>query len=417
MKRALLKDSFKQIIKTRKRFISILLMAFLGVGFFAGVRSTSPDMELTLDDYYDSKNIYDIEVFSTLGLTDDDLTELKKITGVKDVVGLNSKDVYTTLNDTELVIKVIEYSDKINGIEVYEGKLPSNEKECLIESNMAKSHNLKVGDRITISEDLKEDEDPTFKEKTLTISGIGISPLYMSRDRGTTLLGSGKLSYYVYVNDKNVVADYYTQADIIVDGAIDKLATKEEYSSLVDSVTENIKQIKETREKARYDELIEEATKKIDDAQKELDDKKAEAEEEISKAEKDIAKAKKDISDGETKIADGEKELNSQRAKADLDFMNAEKTINDNQEKLSNGQNELNANIQKFNNNEAKAYDGLVQAYNSIQGIDSNINYLKNLFPLIDQYVEVNNSLNAHYDELNPLKEEYQKETDPTKKE
>ena len=47
MKKALLKDSLKQIVKTNKRFISILLMAFMGVGFFAGVRATSPDMKET----------------------------------------------------------------------------------------------------------------------------------------------------------------------------------------------------------------------------------------------------------------------------------------------------------------------------------------------------------------------------------
>ena len=44
MKKALMKDSVKEIKNTFKRFLSILMMAFLGVGFFAGVRATSPDM-------------------------------------------------------------------------------------------------------------------------------------------------------------------------------------------------------------------------------------------------------------------------------------------------------------------------------------------------------------------------------------
>ena len=69
MKKALLKDSLKQIAKTNKRFISILLMAFMGVGFFAGVRSASPDMKATIDTYYDNKNMYDISLVSTLGLS------------------------------------------------------------------------------------------------------------------------------------------------------------------------------------------------------------------------------------------------------------------------------------------------------------------------------------------------------------
>ena len=49
MKKALLKNSFKEIKKSYKRFISILLIALLGVGFFAGLRAASPDMVDTID--------------------------------------------------------------------------------------------------------------------------------------------------------------------------------------------------------------------------------------------------------------------------------------------------------------------------------------------------------------------------------
>ena len=78
VKKALRKDCFKEIKKSYKRFISILLMAFLGVGFFAGIRATSPDMKLTLDKYLDEKNVYDIRLVSTLGLTDEDISEISK---------------------------------------------------------------------------------------------------------------------------------------------------------------------------------------------------------------------------------------------------------------------------------------------------------------------------------------------------
>ena len=79
MKKALLKDSVKEIKNTYKRFISILLMAFLGVGFFAGLRATSPDMLRTIDNYYKEQNVYDIQILSTLGLTSKDVEEISKI--------------------------------------------------------------------------------------------------------------------------------------------------------------------------------------------------------------------------------------------------------------------------------------------------------------------------------------------------
>ena len=92
MKKALLKDSFKEIKNTYKKFISIALMAFLGVGFFAGIRATSPDMVDTIDKYYKNQNVYDIQVVSTLGLTNDDIEELSKIPNIETVVGSYEKD-------------------------------------------------------------------------------------------------------------------------------------------------------------------------------------------------------------------------------------------------------------------------------------------------------------------------------------
>lgn len=86
MKKALIKDSFKEIKKSLKRFISILLMAFLGVGFFAGVRATSPDMEKTIDSYLDNRDVYDIRLLSTLGLTDEDINSISSLENAENVI-------------------------------------------------------------------------------------------------------------------------------------------------------------------------------------------------------------------------------------------------------------------------------------------------------------------------------------------
>ena len=76
MKKSLLKDSIRQIKNTFKRFLSILLIVLLGVGFFAGIRAASPDMKEAVDKYFDEQNMMDIEVASTLGLTDNDIKAL-----------------------------------------------------------------------------------------------------------------------------------------------------------------------------------------------------------------------------------------------------------------------------------------------------------------------------------------------------
>ena len=85
MKKALLKNSFKEIKTSFKRFISLLLISLLGVGFFVGLRASSPDMVYTIDRYYKEQNVYDIQIISTLGLTNDDINAIKNIENVENV--------------------------------------------------------------------------------------------------------------------------------------------------------------------------------------------------------------------------------------------------------------------------------------------------------------------------------------------
>ena len=122
MKKALLKNSFKEIKTSYKRFISILLIALLGVGFFAGLRATSPDMVDTIDKYYKEQNVYDIQIMSTLGLTDSDIDAIKNIENVENVYGTYSEDILVKVNNKELVSKILTIED-INKPRLIEGIL------------------------------------------------------------------------------------------------------------------------------------------------------------------------------------------------------------------------------------------------------------------------------------------------------
>ena len=103
MKKSLIKNSFKEISKTKRRFLSILIMAFLGVGFYSGLVACSPDMQDSLDKYVDKSNMYDIDVISTLGLTDEDIKAIKETDGVENAYGIQSKDTFINLNDKESI--------------------------------------------------------------------------------------------------------------------------------------------------------------------------------------------------------------------------------------------------------------------------------------------------------------------------
>ena len=87
MKNALWKDILRDINKSKGRFISIAAIITLGVMLFTGVKIAPIDMKATADKYYDDYNLMDIRITSTLGLTDNDVDEIKKIEKVDCIIG------------------------------------------------------------------------------------------------------------------------------------------------------------------------------------------------------------------------------------------------------------------------------------------------------------------------------------------
>ena len=334
MKRALLKDSLKEIKKSFKRFLSILLMSLLGVGFFCGLRAASPDMKATIDKYYDDANFYDIQILSTLGLTDDDVTSLENVDGIEKAYPSFSKDVKLVENNLEYVLNVSELNNEVNTVKLVKGELPKNANECLVESSLLLKLDKKIGDKIRIEEILSDDEENSFINNELTVTGTIESPLYISRERGTSTLGSGKINYYMYVPKENIKSDIYTSIYLKVANAKELNTTSEEYKNIVESAKERIEEIEDTQKQKRYDSLINEANQKLDDAQNELDTQKADAEVKIKEAEDEI-------NQNEEKLNNAQKELNTNRNKANSEFENAKDQINTAKTQLDNSKAEL----------------------------------------------------------------------------
>ena len=83
MKKALHKDFWVEIRKTKARFISIFCIVALGVAFFSGIQASSPDMRLSGDAYYTESKMMDLKVMGTLGLTEEDVEAVRKVEGVE----------------------------------------------------------------------------------------------------------------------------------------------------------------------------------------------------------------------------------------------------------------------------------------------------------------------------------------------
>ena len=199
----LLKETIVCMVKTSKRFLSILIIVLLGVGFFAGIRAVSPDMEKTLDSYYDETNTYDIMITSNYGVSDAILNQLEE---EYDIEGTHNFDAITTKKD-DYATKILSYDkdDKLNQPKLIKGKMPEQENEVVVDNDYKDI--IKIGDEITI-------DSPLVKEKTLTVTGYVESPLYISTERDSTNLLSGTIDYYLYMPTENIISPQKTTAYI-----------------------------------------------------------------------------------------------------------------------------------------------------------------------------------------------------------
>ena len=379
IKKALLKDTFKEIKKSYKRFISILLMALLGVGFFAGLRAASPDMVDSIDTYYKNQNVYDIEVMSTLGLTDSDIEALSNIENVENVYGTYSRDGLIKTNEREIVSKILCVDD-VNTPVLVEGNMPENIDECVVEKDFLEETGKKIGDYIEIEPEETENTDTTdgeeieyLKNKTLKIVGVVESPLYISRERGSTKLGTGVIDYYIYVNKENVNSEVYTEIYITLENR-DKYQTgSNKYEDYVEETKDKIEEIKEERENARYQELIDEANAEIAKAEEEFNTEKQNGETQIQDAENKI-------NEGKSQIESGEAEINSNERTANQKFKNAEAQI-------ESVKTEVAKNALQLNNKKIEAEKGFEEAESQKVGLQSTLENINNAIKITDNSI------------------------------
>ena len=339
MKSALLKDSIKEIKNTYKRFLSILVMAFLGVGFFAGMRAASPDMVDTIDQYYKESQVYDIKILSTLGLTNDDIDALSEIDEIENTVGTYETEDKIEIDNKEIITKIMSV-EKLNKPILLQGNLPKTQNECVVEDSFLTANHKSIGDTIEVeAEKTKNDEGEEVEylnKNILKIVGTVKSPLYISRDRGTSSLGSGKIDYYIYVPKENIKAnEIYTNIYIKLKNSENYTTSSEKYEEYIAEVKEKIEAIKEEREKARHDKLVDIATRKVKEAEEKLNENKQNAQQQIEEA-------KQEIENGKNKIEKAEVKLNSSKKEADTKFKSAYNQIQMAKESIFQNETQLN---------------------------------------------------------------------------
>lgn len=306
MKKALHKDFWVEIRKTKARFISIFCIVALGVAFYSGIQASSPDMRLSGDAYYTESKMMDLRVMGTLGLTEEDVEAIRKVEGVEWAEGAWSTDVLCGEEETQKVLHVESVNEKVNGLTVTEGHIPEKSGECFLDVEFAEAQGYQIGDQIELREDT---DDPFLKKKTYTVVGLGRSPLYISFNRGNTTLGSGEVNGFAYVLPEDFDQDIFTQIYIRAQGVDQVTSYTEAYDRLIEKLQDKVEGIQAERCQLRYDDVMSEVKEELADAEKELSDGKKQADEELSDARNELENGEKEYSDGKKKYEDGKKQL------------------------------------------------------------------------------------------------------------
>ena len=332
--KALRKEFWMEIRKSKSRFISILLIVALGVAFFSGIQASSPDMRYSGDAYYDESSLMDIKVVGTMGLTSDDVSSIESIDGIESAEGAWSTDVMCGEGQKQKVLHIESINDAVNKLDVQEGRLPEKSGEIFLDSTFASANEYKVGDKVA----LREDGDSTLLVTAeYTVVGTGRSPLYISFNRGNTTLGTGEVNGFGYVLPEDFDQEIYTQIYVTVHGAKGLTSYTDGYENLIAKIKDRVENIADDRCQIRLAAVKADAQEEINDAQKKLDDGKKEADEKLADAKEELDKGEKDLEDGRQEYEDGKSQLED----AKTELADGKKQLEDAKTELADGKTQL----------------------------------------------------------------------------
>ena len=308
-----LKMLFRSIRGSLGRYLAILAIVALGVGFFAGLKSSQPAMLSTADDYMKSQRMYDFQLMSTLGLTGDDLAAFKNLEGVACAEGTYSVDALADIPGGQGAFKFMSLTEEVSVPVLIEGRMPENAGECLADPKAFGSSD--IGRTITLSDANDEDTRALFSQESFTIVGLARSPRYISQDRGSTSLGSGSIGGFVLLPESGFSSEVYHEILLWCD--FPGLLYSEDYEAASARMEPSVKRLLNRRGALRYQELRREADEEIDEAQAALDEGWAEYNQGAAEAQAALDEGREKLDRAQAELDAGRAQIEENRKKLD----------------------------------------------------------------------------------------------------
>ena len=355
MNKSIIKLTKREISSSLGRYLAIFAIIALGAGLFVGLRLSRPDFLETYNNYTNKTNFYDFRLVSTLGLTDEDIAEVKKMDGVKLAEGAVGADfLFNTADEDNLIMMAQSIPEKVNLIDLKSGRMPEKANECLADPDMYSKDD--IGSTIKLSKDNSEQTFDTFAYDEYTIVGLADSVLYINMERGSSTLGNGSVKGYIYIPADGFSTDYYTDIYVCVES--EGYVYSDEYEQSTQKYVDGLEKFMSERAVIRRDAIIDDAMSQLDDAKKQYEDGKTQYD--AAKAEYDAGYAEyvQKKSDTEAQLEQARKEIENAESmmgnssvidqkQAELDAAKAE---------LDKGQAEYERGLQQFNAKAKLAY-------------------------------------------------------------
>lgn len=324
MKSIMKKTTLREIRQSLGRYLAIFAIVAMGVGFFAGLKITRQVMITSANAYLEEKQLYDFRLLSTLGFEDEDVQTLSSKEDVRFVEGAVAADIlYFNQQGNEDVIKAHSLLQNINGLEVVAGRLPQQATECVVDANLYDKSAL--GTKIVLSENNVEEDLDYFAYREYTIVGIAQSSAYIQFERGTTALGNGQVSGFMYLLPQGFCAEFYTE--IYVKFNQDYPIYSKDYNDYIDEKEPLWKDYCKAQGERRYQAIVADAEAELANAKQTLAEEKADAKQTLADAKKELADAHAELADGWAKYNDSYAEFEEKIAEAEQEIADAEADI------------------------------------------------------------------------------------------
>lgn len=310
----LAKSCFREIKETIGRYIALVLIIALGVGFFSGLKVTDPSMRQAMQQYFKDTSFYDYRLISTLGFEEEDAEYVAENVEARAVEGSISFDVLADYADSSHAIKAISIPANVNTIVLESGRLPEKDDECLVDSYLFDEST--IGNTIKISSNNEKEDSENFKYSQYTIVGTVKSPLYIQYERGSTTLGSGVLDGYIYINKGGFDVEYYTDIYVKLDSDLEIYS--DEYKDLIDEKEDEVQTALDEAADNRYDRIISDAYDELNDAKEEFETSKEDGAAELADAKEELDSAKKQLDSAKAQIEEYENQESQLKAMLDL---------------------------------------------------------------------------------------------------